>query len=246
MKFIKQIPIFLFFLLLTVICELSGQSSTIPGSYNPSSSSPMKPLPQLPQQPTAKSQKPKEVKLPPLHYTPQLTSEKPTYFHPGILVLNKEDWKGADYLLNLTNQIGVVIEIIRPEKDHLPLSEEKIKGIVQAQFQQSGISPVTMAEKNKAALPFFEVKIFLYPIVGGYSSFCEARLFESVNMKRIMLEPGMEFQAITWQREALLLGTSDKIVNRIETQVNDFARDFTSVYKIYAEINNKDKVQGFN
>ena len=192
-------------------------------------STPMKPLPPIQQaKPT-----PPPVKAAPTRPTATPTQATLSYFHPGIIILDGQEWKGSDHLLNLTNQIGVYVEIIRPENSKLQLNEEAIRSKVSALFNAVGIMPVTLVNPEEPPLPAFEIKIFLYPIERGYVAYCEGRLFESVILKRFDLDPGMAYQAITWQRQTLIVSPVDKAVQQIDQQINEIVASFIEIFQFF-------------
>jgi hypothetical protein len=197
-------------------------SSTI---QQPTSIEPLKPV----EQKKAPSQEARHHKIP----LPTETAKILNYFHPGVLVYEAGQWQGTDHLLNLTNQIGVYVEVLRPGDDKLGISEEKIQSQVASLFNSAGVKPMTVGLADQPPLPAFQIKIFLYPIDRGYAAYCEGRLFESVNLKRFDLDPGMAFEAITWERQSLIVAPTDKTIELIDKQVNEIVSSFLEIFQFF-------------
>lgn len=158
-----------------------------------------------------------------------------TYFHPGILALQDGKWVGTDQLLNLSRFIGVYVEEVKAPKVALPLSPDDIKKRVEAIFSQGGIYPINMVPPTAPPLPAFHIRLFVYPLGRGYVVFCEARLLESVQLARFSFDPNTAFQAITWQRESLILAPAATAVDQLEKLVDEMALSFVSVYRNYEQ-----------
>ncbi len=165
--------------------------------------------------------------------SPQLVAEVASYLHPGVLFFQNGAWEGGDHLLNLTNNIGVYVTIVKPEGDPFPLTEEQLKKIVDDQFKAVKINPVTLAVQGEPPLPAFQIQILAYPIEKGYVVACEGRLFESVTLKRVILDAGLAFQAITWEKKSLQVGPTDKIGEQIIGCVGDIAQSFAERFDAY-------------
>ena len=215
------------FILLTTGSIEAQMSTTIPQSPA------MKPLPQIQTQTQAQPAPAVPVPAAPSPKPIISTAKLATYFHPGSLVLEGGKWVGSDNLLNLTNQVGVYVEIVKPKEDKLNLSEEAIKNKVSAIFAAGGLTPSIMGTADQAPLPFFQIKIFLYPIERGYVASCEARLFESILLKRFDLDLGMAYQAITWNRQSLIVAPDAQAIQQIDQQVTEIANSFVEIFRFF-------------
>lgn len=153
-------------------------------------------------------------------------SRTPVYVHPGALALLNGQWEGGDHLFNLTNNLGVRVDIVKPQSDTLSLTEDRLKQLVESSFSQRGISPVTLAAPDQPPLPFFHIQVLLYPISRGYVACCEGRLFESVALRRMTFDPGMAFQAITWEKDILLVSSNESIIAQIENAISQISQAF--------------------
>ncbi|MFI5343601.1 MAG: hypothetical protein ACHQUC_05200 [Chlamydiales bacterium] len=181
---------------------------------------------------------PPAPKMPPPIELPKPVRVQANYFYPGIVVNRNGKWDGGDDLLNLTNNIGFYLSVIKPDNDPLVMNEEKLKSIGENLFKKVNISPLIMATSGQAPLPFFQVQILIYPIGReGYVASCEGRLFESVNMQRIVLDStGMAYQAVTWQKSNLLISPTNKIQEQIQQSVEDIVQAFTERYQAFENI----------
>lgn len=185
--------------------------------------SPTKPPPPKP---------PVEQKAPPMKpRTPP--AAQPPYTHPGILVFKDDVWKGYDYLFNLTKEIGVTVEIIKPAALKIGLSEEKLKSLVIEEFRKGGITPTARNAEDEPSLPFLHIQVLIYPVDSGYAVACEARLFEAVSVKRVNLDRGSSIQAITWEKQTLLVTPTNDLNASTEKAVTDMANDFVQLFQLY-------------
>lgn len=167
---------------------------------------------------------------------PQLVPQTLTYFHPGILVYQDEEWQGSDHLLNLTNNIGVYVTILKPEGETLDISEAQVKKMVEEIFVGAKINPKTLNYKDQPPLPAFEVEILIYPVEKGYVACCDGRLFESVTLSRFVLDEGMAFQAITWEKRTLIVGPKNKFLEQLTTNIHEIVGAFADRYKAYVKL----------
>lgn len=172
--------------------------------------------------------------LPPIP-KPVMGPLTPTYFHPGLMIRREGEWEGNDNLLNISSDIGVNVQIIKPENENIKVNEAQIKSKVEAIFGKGKINPSTIADVKGPPLPFYQIKLFIYPIDRGYAVFCEGRLFESVTLQRFKFDPSMAFQAVTWQRETLLVTPTDRLGDDIMKQVEDITTQFVEIYKYFLD-----------
>ena len=176
--------------------------------------------------------------LPPPVTPPKLIAEQATYLHPGILVNLRGKWEGSDHLLNINNNIGVYISIIKPEGENLNVTEGDLKKEVESIFTLAGIKPQTLVAPGKPPLPAFEIQVFVYPIDKGYVAYCSGRLFESVSVDRFKMDSNMAFQAITWEKEHLIVSPKDQFVDQLTRTIQDIGKTFGERFQVYERIKN--------
>ncbi|CUI16846.1 conserved putative secreted protein [Candidatus Protochlamydia naegleriophila] len=162
-----------------------------------------------------------------------LVPQQASYLHPGVIVFRNNTWEGGDHLLNLTNNIGIYVTIVKPEGDQLDVTEDQLKKLVEEIFRSVNINPVTLAPAGQPPLPAFQIQVLAYPIDKGYVAACEGRLFESVTLQRFILDPAMAFQAITWEKKSLQVGPTTKIAEQIQSSVAEIAQSFAERFDAY-------------
>ena len=182
--------------------------------------------------PPAKPELPPAVK--PLPQVPQHAE----YLHPGILVYLNGNWEGSDHLLNISKNIGVYVRIIKPEEEALDINQKELQNQVETAFGEANIKALTMAAVGKPPLPAFEIEIFVYPIEKGYAAFIDGRLFESVVLDRFKMDPNMAFQAITWEKQTLIVGPKESFAELLSKSVQDVSAAFIARYLTYEQIKN--------
>ncbi len=156
-----------------------------------------------------------------------------TYFYPGILVEREGRWEGGDHLLNLSPHIGVYVTMMKPKTETSLLSEEQIRKEIEALFQEASIQPITLSLPGKPPLPAFQVEILLYPIEKGYIACCAGRLFESVTLERFRLAPRMAFQAITWEKQSLIVELAPQFNQQLLKSVQEIVKAFIERFQAY-------------
>lgn len=178
---------------------------------------------------------PKSVLPAPVKPTPEIPQHA-EYLHPGILVNLNGKWEGSDHLLNLSSNIGVYVHIIKPEEEALDVSEKALQQEVESMFGNANIKPLTMAAIGKPPLPAFEIEIFVYPIERGYAAFLDGRLFESVILERFKMDPNMAFQAITWEKQTLIVSPKDKFAEQLTRTVQEISEAFVVRFQAYEQL----------
>ncbi len=199
-------------------------SSTIP-SMQPLQ--PKKPAQEQPKKPAIEI--PKNIPSAPIPVTA-------TYLHPGIIVYRDGQWQGSDHLLNLTNNISIYVNILKPGDVNLGVTEAQIKQVVEDVFKTVNINAQTLASQGQPPLPAFEIEILAYPIEKGFAIGIEGKLFESVELQRFQLDQNMAFQAITWEKKTLQVGPTYNIKEQILKSAQDIATAFAERYKAYEDI----------
>lgn len=85
-------------------------------------------------------------------------------------------------------------------------------------------------------LPFLHVLIMVNPIEKGYVAYFGLRLFESVEIKRVVLEPDTAFQAITWEKQTLLIASTEDFKKEMSNLTKELTEDFISRYNYYRSL----------
>ncbi|WP_068469420.1 hypothetical protein [Candidatus Protochlamydia phocaeensis] len=218
------------------LSSLQAQSGAMSGTSSGGTITPSR-MGQLPPLDKGSGARPPSSSYTPSRVAPPApVPQQATYFHPGILVYRGGAWQGGDHLLNITNNIGVYVTIIKPEGDKLDLNADQLRKQVETIFSKEPINPTIMTAEGQPPLPFFQIQILLYPIDKGYVACCEGRLFESVMLQRFMFDPGMGFQAITWEKQTLQVGPTNTIIGQIQDSVDEIAQSFVERYDSFDKI----------
>jgi uncharacterized coiled-coil protein SlyX len=206
-----------------------GQSSSLKGSSKMEAMKPLeKSAPGTPPSQTLDSQ----LALPPPKAA-SVRAEQATYFHPGILVSRNGRWEGSDHLLNVSNNIGVYVTFVKLANEALDLTETQIKQQIEKIFEKVNIRPGTMVAEGRPPLPVFEMEILLYPVERGYVACCNGRLFESVTLERFILGPDMAFQAITWEKQSLIVASKAQFIDQLQKSIQAIAEAFAERYQAF-------------
>lgn len=160
------------------------------------------------------------------------------YLHPGILVNLGGAWEGSDHLLNLSNSIGVYVKIFKPDSETLEVTGTDLQKEVETIFNDASIKPLTTTVSGKPPLPAFEIEIFVYPIEKGYAAFVDGRLLESVVLDRFEMDSNMAFQAITWEKQSLIVSPKDKFNDQIKQAVKEISQVFATRYQSFEKLKN--------
>ena len=87
-------------------------------------------------------------------------------------------------------------------------------------------------------LPFFHVLIMINPIEKGYVAYVGTRLFESIDIKRsgAQLDQQTAFQAITWERQLLLITAKEDLLAQVNSSVDELTTEFLNRYKYFQQL----------
>jgi hypothetical protein len=225
----------LFVLTSLISTILSPLSATTPAS-NIADNLPTSPLTPLPPLPPKTKPTPSPALQPIKRIQEKLVKEDATYFHPGLLILRGDRWDGGDYLYNLTDQIGVYLSILEPEEKSANLDQKTILQNIFNQFNRSGIKPGIVVKEGSPPLPFFHIQVLVYPVGTRYAASCKGTLFEEVSLKRVELDPSTVFQAITWQRESLIVISSDNFESQLNKSISETVSAFIERFQFYREL----------
>lgn len=162
---------------------------------------------------------------------------------PGILGTGEGGWVGSDHLLNLSKNVSVIVEIVKPENVQLPFTEEELRDKVLDIFEKEGLYIKFEVEEGKPPLPYFDLLVMAQRIEGGYTVVVEGRLYEQVTLKRVILPDEIFFQAITWEKQNLVVAATKDIKGHVESAVEEIAKKFTERVKFFEREKEKMKNQ---
>lgn len=189
--------------------------------------------------PFPKAAPPKEKPLPQPKISKPTMGVKGAYIPftlPGIIGVNQGRWEGSDNLYNLNPNISIYIEVVMPENASFNVDEKEIKAKIEEIFSKAGISPLSLYEHGEVDLPLFHVLIMLNSIDQCLSAFCACRLFEAVNLKRVILEQGITFQAVTWEKQDLVAATKKDFYPLLDRTIDNLTEAFVERFQYFQNI----------
>ena len=92
---------------------------------------------------------------------------------------------------------------------------------------------------DEPSLPLFNVVVTVNAIEQTMFANVECRLFESVVLKRVVLDPGITFQAITWQKEELIGAFQPDFNATLNQSVQELTQDFVERFNHFLSIRSK-------
>lgn len=201
-----------------------GSSSKItPPTFQPPPGQQQKPEPQKPMRPYIP---PRPMPAPPVV----------PFTIPGIVGFKNGALIGSDNLYNLSPDINVYVEIVMPEGKKFTITEQEVKARLIQILTRVGINPVAIVVPGEAPLPLFHVLIMLNQEQDCYLAFCSCRLFESVTLKRVILNPGITFQAITWEKQELITAAKKDFYPLLNKTLADFTEQFVERYQYFINL----------
>lgn len=165
-----------------------------------------------------------------------LHPEEPTYTFPGLLAKIGRRWIGNDYLYNLHRNIGVVVEVVMQEGKPVSIDKEAIKAIVADTFLLGELVPESFATEATPPLPFFHILIFAFPSENNNIAFITGRLFEDALLARYGLDPIGTWQAISWEKQDLVVTSPLQFDEQVKKSVANIAKTFVDKVQLYAKI----------
>lgn len=196
-------------------------------------------IPQRPGQPPAGQQPPKQPQKPPMPPSfarpPMPTRLSAIFTSPGIATLQGSEWVGSEHLYHLPEAIGIVVEIIKPATTAatITITEEKLKEITVEALKGAHIRSRDPLIANLSLLPFLHILVIAHPIEKGFVAYCALRLFEEVQVPRIFLKAGIVWQAITWEKQELLVTPPEQANVQIEQTIQSMLASFADRIKSY-------------
>lgn len=161
------------------------------------------------------------------------------FYHPGIVTSNKGQWVGGDSFVNISNSISLQVNIVKPEDLQTPFKKEDLIARVTEIFGKAGITINNVGTEFEPPLPFFNLMILIFPVQDGVAAAFQGRLFESVTLKRIVLEKNTLFQAVTWEQTNLIVSPDDEFEKFTFDAVDAIANSFSSRFSAAAEKSKK-------
>lgn len=172
----------------------------------------------------------------PMPHAPSRLMQPSFYPNPGIVAPRGDRWVGSDHLYNLSNKIGIHVEINKPQSLSLPFTSESLEQIVGEAFKKAGIFQLKNLDSALPPLPAFHFLIMIQKVDKGYAVFCTGRLFESITVERINLSEQTYMQAITWESQNLTIAPTEDIQSEVRKSVMEIAQTFIERYQFFKNI----------
>lgn len=159
------------------------------------------------------------------------------YFtEPGIITFQNGKWIGSDRLYNLPKNINVIVERIRTPGSKFPVEKEAVAKNVMDILKKGGFNPTYLQGGPNIPLPFFHILITTMPIPDGKVADIDIRLFEIVQLDRDKTVQGINWQAMTWERETFIQDSNENIPNKIYDTINRITQEFVDEVKRFDEL----------
>lgn len=155
---------------------------------------------------------------------------------PGIVGLKEGHWVGSDNLYNLNPDISIYVELVMPEDHKFDVDEHELKARVQEIFSKAGITPNALHEPGEPLLPLYHVLVMFNEVEQCLMASCSCRLFESVNLKRVILEAGITFQAITWEKQDVISASKKDFYPLLDKTVDEITAAFVERYQYFQNL----------
>jgi hypothetical protein len=181
-------------------------------------------------------------KEPPIHHPRMPLPPKPSkeagppFTLPGIVGLKEGRWAGSDNLYNLNPDISIYVEVVLPEDQKIEVHENEIKARIQELFTKGNIKFVGLHEPGEPPLPFFHVLVMINSLDQFMTAYCGCRLFEAVDLKRVVLEQGITFQAVTWEKQDLILASKKDFLPLLNRTIDDLAGAFVNRFEYFQNL----------
>jgi hypothetical protein len=165
---------------------------------------------------------------------PRQNVAPPDLIAAGLATIKQGKWVISDFFYNLSEFIGVRVEILKPQDKNIPLNgstiERQIKSILE---NVANISTEANIVPCGPPLPVFHVLIMAYPCHNCCVGFVTAQLVERGRPERMQLDVNGIWQIITWERQTLVASNCEDFANQISSAVNDMTIAFANRFAYY-------------
>jgi hypothetical protein len=145
-------------------------------------------------------------------------------------------WVGSDYLYQMPGHIGVVVEVVHSTEQDLPIDEAGIKQAIMNLFYDNGIVPEALATANQPPLPFLHILILTSEVEKQTVAAVAARFFEKVSIDRFEFIPPGVWQAITWERQDLVIAPRVQLAGEVQRTAMGLATNFVDQINYFLEL----------
>ena len=160
----------------------------------------------------------------------------PDTWSPGLATIKDGKWSVTDFLYNLSPNIGVKVQVVKPEYRYIPLSDVLLERKVASQFQDAFLTPTAIAQPCEPPLPVYNVTVMAYPCERRCVGVVTAQLFEVARPDRIDEDLSGVWQVVTWERQELVASSCDDFAQEIEGTIRGMTEAFIAQYNHYNPI----------
>lgn len=168
-----------------------------------------------------------------LPVAPYQTIAPPDSITPGLLTIRHGKWMISDFFYDITPNIGVKVEVIKPRDKYVPVNPELLEGQISDIFQDNGISPTPLTISCVPPLPLYHVLIMAYPWEDRCVAFISCELYEEGRPRRIEEDLNGVWQVITWEKQTLIACACDELTQELERVLKDITNDFADRFRYY-------------
>ncbi len=153
---------------------------------------------------------------------------------PGLFTIKNSKWTLTDYFDNLSQYIGVKVEVVKPEGKYIPLSDRLLESRVKGILQEANITTDALDIPCQPPTPMFYVLVMAYPCDRRCIGFITMQLIEIVTPQRMGdIEINGIWQAITWEKTALIASSCEDFAQEVGETIDQFTRSFADSYTYY-------------
>ncbi|MCE5317376.1 MAG: hypothetical protein LLG04_08430 [Parachlamydia sp.] len=160
----------------------------------------------------------------------------PDFWSPGLATIKNGKWVVTDFLYNLSPNIGVKVQVVRPPNRYLPLSDKLIEGKLITQFQDALLNPNALIIPCQPPLPVYNVTIMAYPCGNRCVGVVTAQLYETARPDRIEADLAGVWQVVTWERQELVVSACEDFSQQIEMTITGMTQAFIDLYNRFNPI----------
>lgn len=194
---------------------------------------------------------PKSLKAPPkgskelpnaaLRKVEELPATRPVFTFPGLVGIDNGNWAESENLYNLPRGIEVYAEIVKPESLELPFDSAEIARRVKEMFLKARLTPVSTAPLDEPTLPLYHVLIFVDKLDRAMVLYISCRLFEGVDVDRLSLPDNFVFQAITWEKQNMVVAAPADIPRQLDSNLQEMTQGFLQLVTHFNQIKSTQK-----
>jgi hypothetical protein len=164
------------------------------------------------------------------------------YTRPGNVAFQDGQWVGNDHLYNLTNRIGLIVEIISPEQ--LLLTPVQLREILAKKLEASSFEIIPLEPAVVGGVPpFLHVLVMAYPREKELVAYVGLRLFEPIELLRIKQGRETIIQGITWERQTVIEANNDVFVAELKTTIDELVNTFIEKWKYFEKIRTRPRME---